>query len=62
MEEKIKIQLNQEKIDSINNKVLASVDEKLAEGKAQLDLSLIHILEDLKSLEYVDRVEFIAME
>lgn len=37
VEEKIKIQLNQEKIDSINNKVLASVDEKLAEGKAQLD-------------------------
>ena len=37
VEEKIKVQLNQEKIDSINNKVLASIDKKLAEGKAQLD-------------------------
>ena len=37
VEEKLKIQLNQDKIDEINNKVLASIDSGLAEGKAKLD-------------------------
>lgn len=37
VEEKIKVELNQDKIDEINNKVLASVDEGLAEGKNKLD-------------------------
>ena len=37
VEEKLKIQLNQDRIDEINNKVLASVDKGLAEVKSQLD-------------------------
>lgn len=37
VEEKIQIQLNQQKIDEINNKVLYSIDKKLAEGKLKLD-------------------------
>ena len=37
VEEKLKIQLNQNRIDEINNKVLASVDKGLAEVKSQLD-------------------------
>lgn len=49
VEEKLKIQLDDEKIEEINNKVLSSVDKKLAEGKAQLDSAKAK-LEDSKSI------------
>lgn len=37
IEEQVKIQLNDESIDAINNKVLQSIDKKLSETKSQLD-------------------------
>lgn len=37
IEEQLKVQLKQDKIDEINNKVLAVVDSELANGKSQLD-------------------------
>ncbi len=37
VEDSIQVTLNQDKIDELNNRVLASVDEKLAEAQEQLD-------------------------
>lgn len=51
VEEKIQIQLNQQKIDEINNKVLASIDEKLAEGKSKLDDAKNELEEGKNQLE-----------
>ncbi|MFQ9976700.1 efflux RND transporter permease subunit [Clostridium cadaveris] len=49
VEKKLKIQLDDKKIDSINNKVLSSVDDKLAEGKTKLDAAKAK-LEDSKKI------------
>lgn len=51
VEEKLKIQLEDKKIDEINNKVLSSVDKKLAEGKTQLDAAKAKLEESKKVLE-----------
>lgn len=50
VEEKLKIQLEDKKIDEINNKVLSSVDQKLAEGKTQLDAAKAKLEESKKVL------------
>ena len=50
VEEKLKIQLDDKKIDEINNKVLSSVDKKLAEGKTQLDVAKAKLEESKKVL------------
>lgn len=50
VEEKLKIQLEDKKIDEINNKVLSSVDKKLAEGKTQLDAAKAKLEESKKVL------------
>lgn len=51
VEEKLKIQLEDKKIDEINNKVLSSVDKKLAEGKTQIDAAKAKLEESKKVLE-----------
>lgn len=45
IEEQIKVELDGQKIDDINNKILAAVDEKLAETKRQLDYAKVQIEE-----------------
>lgn len=39
IEESIQVNLDQNKIDEMNNKILASIDEKMADTKSQLDAS-----------------------
>lgn len=51
VEESIKVQLNEDKINQINNKVLATVDSSLAEAQAKLDQGKKQIAESKKLLE-----------
>ncbi len=51
VEESIKVQLNEDKINEINNKVLATVDSSLAEAQAKLDQGKKQIAESKKLLE-----------
>ena len=51
VEESIKVQLNEDKINEINNKVLATIDSSLAEAQAKLDQGKKQITEGKKLLE-----------
>ena len=43
IEKMVQVQLSQEKIDAINEKLLEVIDVQLADARKQLELSLIHI-------------------
>ncbi|MGL5617256.1 MAG: efflux RND transporter permease subunit [Sarcina sp.] len=51
LEEKIKITLDEEKIDEINNKVLRSIDSGLADGEAKLNKAKSELKAGKKKLE-----------
>ena len=51
VEEKLQITLNQEKIDALNKKILASIDESLAEKQAELEQAAAQLAEGRKQAE-----------
>ena len=51
VEKSVEIRLNEEKIEAINTKVLASVDEGLAEAKAELDTAAQKVADGRAELE-----------
>ena len=57
VEEKIHVVLDDSKIDNLNNKVLASIDSKLLEGKKQLDAAEEKIKEGKKALEEQSKIQ-----
>ncbi len=51
VEKSIEVSLNQDKIDAINNDILESVDEQLAEAKEELDDALAEVQSAITELE-----------